>query len=173
MAPILRAVLEVRPHSAEQSRQPLPSPTGSAGPGAPQGTVGLLCCQRNCCLTFSLLPVRTPRALSAGLISNLKVLFLLLEQGQERNSCAHGHHACLRYQLQSTELYCLGDPSVCVSAAVMNAAVAVAQGCHSAGLHVPWSWDRVRDLQGVSCPNEPPYPLWGHSVVREAEKGQR
>jgi len=32
-------MLEVRPHSTEQREQPLPSPSGSAGPGALQGMV--------------------------------------------------------------------------------------------------------------------------------------
>ena len=45
MAPKPHPVLEVRPHSTEQRGQPLPSPTGSAGPGAPQGMVGPLGCQ--------------------------------------------------------------------------------------------------------------------------------
>lgn len=38
----LHAVLEVRPHSTEQRGKPLHWPGGSAGPAAPQGTVGPL-----------------------------------------------------------------------------------------------------------------------------------
>ena len=44
VTPNLRSVLDVRLHSAEQNRQLLPSPAGSAGPGAPQDTVGPLGC---------------------------------------------------------------------------------------------------------------------------------
>lgn len=38
-------MLEVRPHSADQRGQPLPSPGGSAGPDAHRGTVGPFGCQ--------------------------------------------------------------------------------------------------------------------------------
>lgn len=38
-------VLDVRPRSAEQSGQPLPSPSGSAGPGAAQGMASPSICK--------------------------------------------------------------------------------------------------------------------------------
>jgi len=58
VSPQWHPVLEVRPHSTDQSRvgQPLPSLAGSAGPGA----VGPLGCHD--WLTFNLLSARSPRS---------------------------------------------------------------------------------------------------------------
>ena len=53
--------LEVRPHNTEQSRQPIPSPPGSAGPGAPQVWLVLWAARAHCWLMFYLLSARAPR----------------------------------------------------------------------------------------------------------------
>lgn len=60
VAPNLHAVLEVRPHSTYHRGQSLPSPGGSTGPAAPQGTLGPLGSRAYCCLTSCLLSDRTP-----------------------------------------------------------------------------------------------------------------
>jgi len=53
-----------------RAEQPLIPPGGSAGPDAPQGTVGPLGCQ-GMLLDHVLLPGRTPRSCCAGLYSSL------------------------------------------------------------------------------------------------------
>jgi len=60
VGPRLHPVQEMRPHSTEQRGQPLPSPSGSAGPGAPQCVVGPPGVRAHCWLLYNLLSARAP-----------------------------------------------------------------------------------------------------------------
>jgi len=77
--------------------QPLPSPGGSSGPAAPQGTVGPSGCRAHCWLMFYLLSARTLTFISPGLLSGLSSPSLYLHAGLPHPRCRIRHLLFLNF----------------------------------------------------------------------------